>query len=156
MFVRKTGSTLALYEQRYPEDFRISLRKGQICRLRGDVECAESSLRQAIEESPELALAHFELSQVLLQADRLEDAQEALAGAVSRDPDNGGYLLELAQLHLSLGEPEEAISLLEKVEFETCSRLPTGVYGVPTSPKPKAQAGQRPKITYEWGNHGEA
>jgi tetratricopeptide (TPR) repeat protein len=110
------AKVLALYEERYPEDVRIGFRKGQICRLRGDLERAESALRQAIQEFPEPASAYFELSLVLLQADRLNEAEEALAEAVSQDPDNVGYLYELAQLRLSLGKPEKAISLLEQVE----------------------------------------
>jgi tetratricopeptide (TPR) repeat protein len=90
----------------------------EILKERGDLEGLIARLTAAAEHAPppRQAVLYHQLG--LLARDRLEDpgqAERFLTASIDADPDNVEALLALAYLRLSLEQPAEALSLLNRV-----------------------------------------
>src|SRR5262249_35073539 len=101
---------------RVPGDARVDLLRGQARVMKGDFDLALESFKRSIEKSPEYAAPHFEIGKIYYQRNDLEASQKALREAVRFDPHQPEYILKLGQVCLALGQVEEAIERLIKVE----------------------------------------
>ena len=80
----------------------------------GQFASAETSLVKAITLAPDSALHHFNLSVVLLNLSRFQEAEREAGIAVRLKPREGRFYESLITAALRLNKPEEAVSHLER------------------------------------------
>ncbi|MEK7830920.1 MAG: tetratricopeptide repeat protein, partial [Acidobacteriota bacterium] len=103
-----------LLEQRYPDDPRLELNRGQARAYLGNFDQAQESFRKSIAKYPANPLAHFELGKLLYQRNDLPAAKKALLEAVRLEKDNPQYLQKLGAVCLVLNEIDAALTHLER------------------------------------------
>ncbi|MEK7706105.1 MAG: tetratricopeptide repeat protein, partial [Myxococcota bacterium] len=81
---------------------------------RGDLATAEPLYRQEIAVQPENASLHAELGYWLLASDRLNEAKEELARALTLAPDEPRIAVTLARAHRRLGDAATAEAILRQ------------------------------------------
>jgi tetratricopeptide (TPR) repeat protein len=96
-------------------------RYGLLLRKFGRTEEAEHAFRTAVELFPEFSDAVIDLASILIQQNRLVEAQTALTKLLERAGQPAAEALMMsANLHAEMGKPEKAIELLEN----RATRLP--------------------------------
>jgi tetratricopeptide (TPR) repeat protein len=76
---------------------------------------AETVLREAVQASPSLETAHFNLGLVLEESGRLEEAAAAYRKELEVNPRAYRAAFNLAKLRQRGGRPQEAVALFQKV-----------------------------------------
>jgi len=116
--LKEDGALRALerIRQLEPNNPRIHLQRGRIYKLKGNLELAEASFRQVLQNPATSAAAHYELGKILEQRNETRAAKTALVTAARQDPANAEYLHGLGSICLALGEVEEAIGHLQQAE----------------------------------------
>ena len=76
---------------------------------------SEAVLRQIVKEAPEVDAAWYYLSQLALQKNNPEEAEDCLKKAVALDPQNYWYRFRLAKLYSYTSREELAIDMYEKL-----------------------------------------
>jgi tetratricopeptide (TPR) repeat protein len=102
-----------LLEQRYPNDPRLDLNRGQLLALQSQFDQAQEAFHKSIAKHPANALAHFELGKLMYQNKDLPGAKAALREAVRLEQNNPQYRQKLGVICLALKEIDEAIVHLE-------------------------------------------
>lgn len=113
-----------------PKDIEASVQAGQLDR-------AESQLREVLREKPSSARAHYELAQVLAREGRYLEAEQALRQAQQLDPS-----LKFAS------SPQRFTDLLNQLEAR--NRSAPASAGAQTSPAPH-QSPVQPAADLPWG-----
>ncbi|MFD2201562.1 tetratricopeptide repeat protein [Shivajiella indica] len=71
--------------------------------------------QKAREMSPNSAAINFKIAELLLRANRVDDAVEYGMRAVQEDPDNKYYNLVMAEVYSKQGQPQKAAEILENL-----------------------------------------
>ncbi len=80
----------------------------------GDVDVAIASVRQALDEDPEIVEAHMLLGNFLRKEDRQEESVAAYREALTRDPEHREALYSLALAYKESGRLDDALAGLER------------------------------------------
>ncbi|KPQ23678.1 MULTISPECIES: tetratricopeptide repeat protein [unclassified Halomonas] len=108
---------------RTPDDTELLYHRAMRAWEMGDVEQMEQDLRHVISIEPDNAVALNALGYTLADLDlpdRLEEARELIERAYKLDADNPAVLDSLGWVHYRLGDPQEALTWLERAY----SRMP--------------------------------
>ena len=104
---------------RDPETLRML---GEVYRERGDLEAAEAKFRETItvlqdyvRRRPDLASAHFRLSQMHTRVGEIAQAMNALDTVIELAPNSPQASLMLAELQIRIGQAGRAVPVLESV-----------------------------------------
>ncbi len=97
-------------------DAHAQLSLAQDLHRRGEVDGAIAALRQAASLDPALTAAHKNLSVLLWQAGRTEEAREVLAHAVSVLPGEASLWARLARVQADLGDAAGAFASIARAE----------------------------------------
>ena len=76
---------------------------------------SEAILRQVVKEAPEVDAAWYYLSQLALQKNNLDEAEDCLKEAMTLDPKNYWYRFRLAKIYSYTSREELAIDMYEKL-----------------------------------------
>ncbi|HEV2495646.1 MAG TPA: tetratricopeptide repeat protein [Terriglobia bacterium] len=107
---------LDLCAKRDPTDARIDLYRGQVYVVKGQPDLALASFERSLEKSTQNPQAYFEMGSILYQKNQLLPAKNALLNAVRQDPGKPEYFSKLASVCLAMGDADEAIEYLKRVE----------------------------------------
>jgi Flp pilus assembly protein TadD len=107
---------LDLWAARDPADARIDLYRGQAYLIKGQSALALASFQRSLEKSTQNPQAYFELGSILYQKNQLLPAKNALLNAIRQDPNKPEYFSKLASVCLAMGDVDEAIEYLKRVE----------------------------------------
>jgi tetratricopeptide (TPR) repeat protein len=102
-----------------PRNPRTYLQLGRLCYELRDSEGALQQFRKALDVNPHDPEAWSEIAMVHEQADRLEDAQRAVAAGLARAPTHPGLHLEQANLARHRGDFNAALTGLRAIDVET-------------------------------------
>lgn len=92
---------------------------GQRFLMLEDFDRAYFYFQKAREISPDEAAINFKIAEILLRANRVEDAMEYGLKAVEADPDNKYYNLVMAEAYSKQGNPKKAAEILENLMANT-------------------------------------
>ncbi|HYT93683.1 MAG TPA: tetratricopeptide repeat protein, partial [Gemmataceae bacterium] len=112
---------LNFLEKTLPGDGEVAGLRGQWQELKGNGDAALKHLRDAVAKAPDMAENHVRLINLLRRKDAgrhgdlFKEAQQCLAAALARLPDDAGVLLAAAELAGDKGDLKEARSRLERV-----------------------------------------
>jgi len=109
-------AVLDFWAKRDPADARIDLYRGQAYVVKGQRDLALSSFEQSLKKSTQNPQAYFEMGSILYQNNQLVPAKNALLSAVQEDPSKPEYFSKLASVCLAMGDVDEAIGYLKRVE----------------------------------------
>ena len=96
----------------YRDDTRLQMLLGLLLRRAGDLENAESLLRDLMSRSGPSPERHAALAEVLLEAGRLQEAEREAIEAASGSPDDPAIIDNLVTILLSRGRPEDALPFI--------------------------------------------
>jgi tetratricopeptide (TPR) repeat protein len=88
---------------------------GQRFLMLEDFDRAYFYFQKAREISPNSAAINFKIAELLLRANRVDDAVEYGMQAVKTDPDNKYYNLVMAEVYSKQGQPQKAAEILENL-----------------------------------------
>lgn len=88
---------------------------GQRFLMLEDFERSYFYFQKARELSPNSAAINFKIAELLLRANRVDDAVEYGMRAVQEDPDNKYYNLVMAEVYSKQGQPQKAAEILESL-----------------------------------------
>ena len=101
----------AIYQQlqrRFPEEAEVYRRFGRLSSHERDSERALVLLEKARDLAPDAPKVRIDLAVILVDLQRLKDAEAEVEQAITLDPNNGDYRVKRALLHLRHGEREAA------------------------------------------------
>jgi tetratricopeptide (TPR) repeat protein len=104
-----------------------SLNLGTLLRHRGELDEAETLLREAVTFDPSLAKALYQLGALLEQRDRLDDAAAAFTRAAASDPTYADPHYALARIYRRQGRIDEAKRALATFQRLHDAQRATGV-----------------------------
>jgi len=99
-----------LYEQ-----YKEALRAGHVAALRGRLDAAAASYRDAARIAPDRALPYVGLGGVLARLGRTDDSLGAYAAALERSPEDEGAMQGRADVLSALGRRAEAAETLDRL-----------------------------------------
>jgi tetratricopeptide (TPR) repeat protein len=99
-----------LYEQ-----YKQALRRGHMAALRGRLDVAAASYRDAARIAPDRALPYVGLGGVLARLDRSDEALTAYAAALDRAPSDEAAMRGRADVLITLGRRSEAAETLDRL-----------------------------------------
>ena len=91
-----------------PGNWRADFLAGTHAKGQGDLDGAERHYRNAVAASPDFAMGHLFLGDILYKQGRLAEAAEAYRLSLNLDPDNQDGRKNLANLYLRTGQPSQA------------------------------------------------
>lgn len=95
--------------EKNPKDAIANNDLGWAYRQNGDAAQAETYLREAVKLNPKMGQAHSNLSVVLFDANKLDEAQTEAAQAVAIDPNNAIYKVVLGNALAKKGDRKAAL-----------------------------------------------
>ena len=109
------GQALLHLPSDIPEDYRPAIThwRGKASLLGGKLEEALPQLALAAQLDPQRAANHYLLGAAMVRQQQWLDARMALIRALQLQPALKAAHLELATVHLALGEPQQALDLLQ-------------------------------------------
>ena len=95
-----------------PDDVEMQILLASVLLRAGKPESAEAQLRTALQRNGSVPQLRFLLSQVLREADRLQEAETEALEAASTIPDDPAVVENLVSILLSRGRPDEALPFI--------------------------------------------
>lgn len=89
--------------------------KAQAMKSKGDLEAALSQFESLLEIDDQNAVVHYELGQLYVEQDQLDQAIYHSEKAASLDPDNRWYLFLLGGIYQVYGVPEKQLSVFQRL-----------------------------------------
>ena len=93
--------------------------EGQRFLMQEDFDRAYFYFKKALEISPDEAAINFKIAEILLRANRVEQAMEHGMRAVESDPENKYYNLVMAEAYTKQNQPLKAAEILENLMVNT-------------------------------------
>jgi len=95
-----------------PETDSDTLLAASLAEATGDAAGAETAYRKVLENDPESPVAASGLAHVLIERKKYPEAEELLAGALKKEPDNAAMTAQLAAVYVA-EDKADALPLLE-------------------------------------------
>lgn len=109
-------SFLERYAERNPAEERVYFRRAQLYLALNDLDSALLHFQSARENTDRKAAASYGIGLVMFQKGELEKARDALMLCIQAEPKNPDFAHLLGTVLIDLGEPEEALQHLSRVE----------------------------------------
>jgi hypothetical protein len=108
------GTTISLTTALAPKDATKAFEKGTEALKKGNVDVAERQLRKAVDIYPRYAVAWFELADIQLHANRIDDARHCYQEAINADAKYVSPYARLAGLDVMQEKWPEAVEISDK------------------------------------------